>query len=84
MDFSQSPWPVTDDSYIPNEWTYVTENGTIQKSHWVGFSMPATYFYSVLETGEKFSSMHKNIRQAYKEWVAKKIENNEPFKMVVD
>lgn len=82
MDFSQSPCPVNDN--IPNEWTYVTENGTIQKSPWVGFSMPPTYFYSVLETGEKFRSRHENIRQAYKEWVARKIENNEPLRMVVD
>lgn len=84
MDFSHSRIPVTDATYNPNEWTYVTENGTIRKSAWVGFSMPASYFYTVLETGEQFTSSHKNIRQAYKEWVARKIKNDEPFKMLVD
>jgi hypothetical protein len=64
--------------------TWVTENGTIRKSCAVGFSSPLSYFYEVLETGEKFSSKYSDIRRAYKQWITYKEKNNIPMKMVVD
>jgi hypothetical protein len=74
----------TYDTSVPNEMTYVTEHGVIRKSCCVGFSMPPAYFHDVVEKGERFTSSHKNIRQAYREWVADNIKKNEPIKMLVD
>jgi hypothetical protein len=63
-------------------WT--TENGTIVKSCAVGFSMPPSYFYAVLETEEKFTSRHSDIKLAYEEWVNRKARQNIDMQMVTD
>lgn len=60
--------------------TKLTESVTIAKSPLVGFSNPPTFFYKVLETGEKFSGSTGNAKEDYMLWKASsRIKQRSPW-----
>ena len=55
-----------------SSFTYKISKGiTIAQSPCVGFSMPLTFFYTVVETGETFTGNTGHAKEDYMTWKAK-------------
>ena len=46
----------------------ISEEVTVAQSPMVGFSKPPTFWYTVIETGEKFTGNTGRVREDYMSW----------------